>query len=222
MDRSLCFSLNGATKVQFKKGLGAFALCKEGKSKCYSMRIEPSTVWPGVETFASVWLQKKVFKPLCPALKCQLSRWISWPLRLKGVSGLSAAGGGSAVVRRSGVWLCKWRGRLHGGRGLLAAPFRLSHTAWGSLDIKCLVTMRETDTHFRQKVEKGQLKYSGNEVESGVHVLMQRCRGHMTSAGAVWLALNTGRVPPPPPAEMRTPLQWDTTMWLWFSHHGDI
>lgn len=94
--------------------------------------------------------RKKSFKPLCPALKCQLSHWIFWPQRLKGASGLSAAGGGSAVVHRSGVWLCKRRGRLHGGQGLLAAPFRLSHTAWGSLDIKSLVTMRETDPHFRQ------------------------------------------------------------------------
>lgn len=137
-------------KSNLESPCGAIALCKEGKSKCCSMRIEPSTVWPGVETFASVWLQEKVFKPLCPALKCQLSRWIFWPLRLKGLSGLSAAGGGSAVVRRSGVWLCKRRGRLHGGRGLLAAPFCLSHTARGSSDIRSLVAMRATDLHFRQ------------------------------------------------------------------------
>lgn len=38
-----------------------------------------------------------------------------------------APGGGSAAVRRSGVWLCKQRDGLHGGRGLLAAPWVTPH-----------------------------------------------------------------------------------------------
>lgn len=51
--------------------------------------------------------------------------------------------------------------------------------------------MRETDPHFRQgRKWSAKMKHSGNEAESGVHVLMQRCHGHMTSAGAIWLALN--------------------------------
>lgn len=39
--------------------------------------------------------------------------------------------------------------------------------------------------------------YSGNEAESGVHVLMQRGHGHITSAGAIRLALNAWCVPFP-------------------------
>lgn len=73
---------------------------------------------------------------------CHIEYFGLWGWR--GVSGLSAAGGGSAVVCRSGVWLCKRRGRLRGGRGLLAAPLLLSHTASGNLDIKRLVTVSET------------------------------------------------------------------------------
>lgn len=64
------------------------SLSKEQKSHYCCLRMFWSTVWPGVKTFGTVSLQeKKTEKPLCPALKCQLSRWIVWPRRLRGVFG---------------------------------------------------------------------------------------------------------------------------------------
>lgn len=103
----------------FRADLCAIALCEEHKSHYCCTRMFWSTVWPGVKTFESVWLSdKKTWKPLCPTWKCQLSRWILWPVRLRGVLGRSRwRFGGCAQVR-----LCKRRGCLHGGRGLLTAP----------------------------------------------------------------------------------------------------
>lgn len=149
LDISSCYCWDGAQKSTYLKpfrvDLCAVAVRKEHKSHHCCLRMSWSTVWPAVKTVGRVRLQKKrLTKPLCPALKCQLSR----PLASEAEG---CFGSPQVEVRRlCAGQVCDYVSGVvfsTGGRGLLAAPFvwvmRLeSQKFWSQWD-------KQTKRHFK-------------------------------------------------------------------------